>query len=572
MKIIYGLVRPDAGQIEWEGQQINIYSPAQARSLGINLVFQHFSLFETLTVKENIALAQPKTAKWDLARLAQKIRQLSDRYGLSVEPNRPVHSLAVGERQRVEIIRCLSQTTKLLILDEPTAVLTPQETEKLFATLQQLAREGCSILFSSHKLQSVRSLCDSATVLRNGEVVARCNPHLETAASLARMMIGSDVPESKERKARSPGSICSQVKDLCLKPEHPYGTPLQHIQFEVYAGEIVGIAGVAGNGQSELPAALSGQILSSKPEMIQLGEMPIGDCGAAKRRRLGLAYVPEERLEKGAVPNLSLLENALLTGYGQGLVRRGAICQHRLRAWTQRICDLFNVKQAGLDSTAGSLSEGNLQKFIIGREILQNPAVLIAAHPSWGVDVNATASIHVALIEMRDAGAAVVAISEDLDELLCAVGLAVCFQAKVWNIGAEGQFTMGAIFGSAVALAFPHLNNYGLLLLRILAGVVGGVIWGSIPALLKVRFNTNEILTSLMLNYVAISALNYLVRGPLKDPQGFNFPESATFSEFASLPTLVAGMRIHLGVLLAAVAALLIWGLLTRIFLAFKSG
>ncbi len=283
MKIIYGLVRPDAGEIEWEGQRVNINSPQKARSLGINMVFQHFSLFETLTVTENIALAQPKTAKWDLARLAQKIRQLSDYYSLSIEPNRPVHSLSVGERQRVEIIRCLSQTTKLLILDEPTAVLTPQEIEKLFATLRQLAADGCSILFSSHKLQEVRSLCDSATVLRNGEVVARCNPQLETTASLARMMIGSEVPASKERRNQPVGTVCLRVNDLSLQPDRPFGTPLQQIFFEVYAGEIVGIAGVAGNGQGELLAALSGQTLSPKPEMIQLGELPIGACSVAKR-------------------------------------------------------------------------------------------------------------------------------------------------------------------------------------------------------------------------------------------------------------------------------------------------
>ena len=417
MKIVYGLVRSDAGQIEWEGQQVNISSPDRARSLGINMVLQHFSLFETLTVTENIALAQSKHEKWDLARLANKIRQLSDLYGLSVDPNRPIHSLSVGEKQRVEIIRCLSQTTKLLILDEPTAVLTPQETEKLFSTLRQIADAGCSILISSHKLQEVRSLFTNATILRNGEVVASCNPQLETSASLARLMIGSDVPESIERKERSVGSVCLRVNNLTLEPEHLFGTPLQQINFKMYAGEIVGIAGVAGNGQAELLAALSGETPSPKAYTLQLGEMPIGHLGVLKRRRLGLAYVPKERLGKGVVPNLSLLENALLTGYSQGLVRRGRIRQPRLKAWTERICELFNLKKTSLNSPAGSLSASNLQKFIMGREILQNPSVLIVADPSWGVDVNATASIHKALIDLRDAGCAVLVISEDLDEL-----------------------------------------------------------------------------------------------------------------------------------------------------------
>ena len=417
MKIIYGLVSPDAGEIFWEGQRVNFNSPAQARMLGVGMVFQHFSLFETLTATENIALALPKTEKWDLSRVDRRIRILSNEYGLSVNPDRPIHTLAVGERQRVEIIRCLFQTTKLLILDEPTAVLTPQEIEKLFAILRQIAATGCSILFSSHKLKEVQSLCSHATVLRNGAVVQECNPQEETPASLARMMIGSDVPSSKQRQYQPPGPMCLHVQDLCLKPKNPFGTALQHINLQLHIGEIVGIAGVAGNGQTEFLSALSGEVICPQAEMIMLGEMPIARYDVAQRRRLGLAYAPEDRLSKGVVPNLSLQENALLTAYGQGLVRRGMIRFPKLKNWTVRICAAFNVKQAGVNSTAGSLSGGNLQKFIMGREINQNPAVLIAAHPTWGVDVNATASIHEALIEMRDNGAAVLVISEDLDEL-----------------------------------------------------------------------------------------------------------------------------------------------------------
>ncbi|RAM49871.1 MAG: ABC transporter ATP-binding protein, partial [Hapalosiphonaceae cyanobacterium JJU2] len=212
--------------------------------------------------------------------------------------------------------------------------------------------------------------------------------------------------------------IYLQVRDLCLESKHSLGTALQHINLEIHSGEIVGIAGVAGNGQSELFAVLSGEVICPQADMIRLGEIPIGDCDTLKRRRLGLGYVPEERLGVGVVPNMSLSENALLTGYSQGLLRRGIIRQRKLKTWTSRICSAFNVKQAGLNSLAGSLSGGNLQKFIIGREIQQNPTILIAAHPSWGVDVNATATIHEALIEMRDLGAGVLVISEDLDELL----------------------------------------------------------------------------------------------------------------------------------------------------------
>lgn len=417
MKIIYGLVRPDAGEIFWQGEKVNFNSPAQARMLGVGMVFQHFSLFETLTVTENIALALPKTEKWDLSRVDRRIRILSNEYGLSVNPDRPIHTLAVGERQRVEVIRCLFQSTKLLILDEPTAVLTPQEIEKLFAILRQIAANGCSILFSSHKLKEVQSLCSHATVLRNGAVVQECNPQEETPASLARMMIGSDMLSSKQRQYQPPGPMCLHVQDLCLKPKNPFGTALQNINLQLHIGEIVGIAGVAGNGQSELLSALSGEVICPKAEMIMLGEMAIAHYDVAHRRRLGLAYAPEDRLSKGVVPNLSLQENALLTAYGQGLVRRGMIRYAKLKNWTVRICAAFNVKQAGVNSTAASLSGGNLQKFIMGREINQNPAVLIAAHPTWGVDVNATASIHEALMEIRDNGAAVLVISEDLDEL-----------------------------------------------------------------------------------------------------------------------------------------------------------
>ncbi|MBF2071419.1 ABC transporter ATP-binding protein [Fischerella thermalis] len=428
MKIIYGVVRPESGEIFWEGKRVDITNPAKARSLGIGMVFQHFCLFETLTVTENISLGLPHSEKWNLAQVKRKIRLLSQEYGLDINPDSPVYTLSVGEKQRVEIIRCLCVATKLLILDEPTAVLTPQETEKLFLTLQQIAAGGCSILFSSHKLQEVRSLCTHATILRNGEVIAECNPQLETINSLARMMIGEDEGHGGQRGQENitlpppphhPTSpICFQVRDLCLESKHPIGISLQHINLEVRTGEIVGIAGVAGNGQRELLAALSGEVICPKADMIMLGEIPIGDCDVPQRRRLGLAYIPEERLGVAIVPNMNLLENALLTGYSQGLLRNGMIRQRKLKAWTRRICDAFNVKQAGLNSLAANLSGGNLQKFIVGREIQQNPTILIAAHPSWGVDVNATATIHQAFMEMRDIGAGVLVVSEDLDELL----------------------------------------------------------------------------------------------------------------------------------------------------------
>ncbi|MBV6624190.1 MAG: ABC transporter ATP-binding protein [Rivularia sp. (in: Bacteria)] len=425
MKIIYGLIPQDSGEILWEGNQINFATPEEARMLGIGMVFQDFSLFECLTVTENIALTL--RGKWNLKQVDRKIRFLSKEYGLKVNPSRLVHTLAVGEKQKVEILRCLCQNTKLLILDEPTAVLTPQEIDKLFATLKKLAINGCSILFSSHKLNEIHQLCTNATVLRQGKVVENCNPQKQTPNSLAELMISEDrkdralriVEEDNAKYSKYsyvPGDICLQVRDLCLPKQHPYGIALRNINFEVGSGEIIGIAGVAGNGQSELTSALSGEIISSH-QMIMLGEMPIGNFGVTMRRRLGIAYAPEERLSKAIVANMTLQENALLTAYGQGMLQSGMIRQSKLKAWTKRIVNAFDIRGGGLNSRAGSLSGGNLQKFILGREIQQNPIVLIAAHPTWGVDINACTTIHNALIQMRDSGSSVIVISEDLDEL-----------------------------------------------------------------------------------------------------------------------------------------------------------
>ncbi|MBD3885604.1 ABC transporter ATP-binding protein [Phormidium tenue FACHB-886] len=429
MKIAYGSVRPDAGVVEWDGQPVKIANPAEARALGINMVFQHFSLFETLTVTENIALATDKCQRWDLKQLAHRIQSLSNRYGLQVNPAQPIHTLSVGERQRVEILRCLSQVTRLLILDEPTSVLTASETEQLFTVLHQIAQDGCSILFISHKLKEVQTLCDRATILRNGRVVAHCQPKSETLSSLAQLMVGHSFSRRQTVKSPAIGAVRLAVNNLGLSPQHPFGKSLHHICFEVRSGEILGIAGVAGNGQSELLAALSGEYLC-KAQMIQLGNRSVGHLGVAQRRALGLAYAPGDRLGKAAVPRMSLTENALLTGYSQHLVKRGWIRRDRLHQWTQQIIDQFNVKQSGRSSKARSLSGGNLQKFLIGREVLQEPQVFLVAHPTWGVDVRSTASIHEALIQLRNSGTAILLVSDDLDEIF-----ALCDRVAVIHQG-----------------------------------------------------------------------------------------------------------------------------------------
>ena len=414
MKIIYGVVRPDAGTIRWEGGEVEIASPARARRLGIGMVFQHFSLFETLTVAENIALAlETEQAGDDLAR---RIGDVSARYGLPLDPARRVHTMSVGERQRVEIVRCLLQSPRLLIMDEPTSVLTPQAVERLFGTLRTLAAEGCSILYISHKLDEIRALCHRATVLRGGRVTGTCDPRAESSASLARMMIGGELPHPRHRAA-TPGQDRLVVDRLTLPSSDPFGTSLSDVSLTVRAGEIVGLAGVSGNGQQELMAALSGERPLADANAIRIDGRPVGTLAAGERRAAGLAFVPEDRLGRGAVPDMTLAENALLTAYAQGLVANGFVRRDAVRDYASGTIAAFNVKAPGPEAAARSLSGGNLQKYIVGREIRQQPKVMIAAQPTWGVDVGAAAQIRQALIDLRDAGVAVLVVSEELDEL-----------------------------------------------------------------------------------------------------------------------------------------------------------
>ncbi|MBX8486897.1 ABC transporter ATP-binding protein [Pseudomonas cichorii] len=418
MKIIYGVTQPDSGSIIWQGEALSMRNPAQARGLGIGMVFQHFSLFETLTVAQNIALAMGRSAGTP-KQLEPRIREVSQRYGMALEPQRLVHSLSIGERQKVEIIRCLMQDIRLLILDEPTSVLTPQEADELFVTLRRLAEEGCSILFISHKLGEVRALCHSATVLRGGKVSGHCIPAQCTDLELARLMVGDAEGLTAQYEKASGAAPFLKVEKLSWHNPDPFGCSLQDVDLEVRSGEIVGIAGVAGNGQDELLALLSGEqtLTSAQAATVRFADDKVGNLRPDARRKLGLAFVPAERLGHGAVPELSLTDNALLTAFQQGLVSNGLIQRSKVRALADEIIRRFAVKTPDAQTAAHSLSGGNLQKFILGREILQNPKLLVAAHPTWGVDVGAAAAIHRALIALRDAGAAILVISEDLDEL-----------------------------------------------------------------------------------------------------------------------------------------------------------
>jgi general nucleoside transport system ATP-binding protein len=413
MKIIYGSVKPDAGEVLWNGQPVQVRNPHEARALGISMVFQHFSLFDTLTVAENVWLGLGRGPS--LAEVARRIEGKAAEYGLHVDPSRPVHTLSVGEMQRVEIIRALLTDPQLLILDEPTSVLTPQAVEKLFVVLRQLAAQGCSILYISHKLHEIRELCDACTVLRGGRVTGECDPRQESNASLSRMMIGAEPPRL-EHRAHTQGATVLEVDRLTLERDSPFGVDLQDIALQVRAGEVVGIAGVSGNGQRELLYALSGEDTRAAPQAVRVAGQPAGRLGPAQRRRLGLHFVPEERLGRGAVPSLALAHNLLLTRT-DAVGRSGWIDVKGLRAQAQDVIRRYNVKAGGPDAAARSLSGGNLQKFIVGREIDANPKLLVISQPTWGVDVGAAAQIRGEILALSEAGCAVLVVSEELEEL-----------------------------------------------------------------------------------------------------------------------------------------------------------
>src|SRR5271163_768147 len=417
VKVMYGLIQPSAGELHWMGQKVVLSGPSEARTLGIGMVFQHFSLFENLTVAENVALGLPPTESF--AEISARLAETGRVYGLPLDPKREVWQLSVGERQRIEIVRALMQNPKFLILDEPTAVLTPQEADQLFVVLDRLKAEGRAILYISHKLEEVKRLCDMATILRGGKKVSTCNPQMETAASLARMMVGADIKEVKAAAGRQVTVPRLVVNDLSLEPDDPHGVKLQHISLELKGGEILGIAGVAGNGQDELFAALSGERLSQDPGTVVIEGIAVGHLSITQRRKLGAAFVPEERLGHGTAPRMKLSENALLTGHAaSGMVKHGFIDSAATLATVDRATETFDVRKAKRDPEAASLSGGNLQKFVVGREILRKPAVLVVSQPTWGVDAGAAAVIRQALLDLSAGGAAVLVTSQDLDELI----------------------------------------------------------------------------------------------------------------------------------------------------------
>ncbi|MEP1610508.1 MAG: ABC transporter ATP-binding protein [Roseobacter sp.] len=413
MKIIYGVVRPDVGRVDWNGSPVQISSPAMARQLGIGMVFQHFSLFESLTVSENMSLALPGS----LTDLAARIRTASLQFALDVEPNARVLDLTVGERQRIEILRCILQEPKLIILDEPTSVLPPQGIAKLFDTLRALAAKNIGVVFISHKLEEIRALCDTATVMRAGRVVGRVDPRKETAKSLTQLMIGQEISAPKRSITKTAGKTILEVSQLSHDPQTPYAPFLKNISLSLKAGDILGIAGVSGNGQGALTRVLAGEILTPS-ETVRFDGTGVGAMRPDERRKRGLSFIPEERLGRGAVPPHSLSENAGLTMHPRDILKWGFLRPGARQKRAEETIKNMDVRTNGSATAAQFLSGGNLQKFIVGRELALSPKVLIAAQPTWGVDVAAAAAIRQKFLELRDAGVALLIVSEELEELI----------------------------------------------------------------------------------------------------------------------------------------------------------
>ncbi len=449
VKMIYGIMQPDAGEIVWNGQRIVVPNPKAARKLGIGMVFQHFSLFEAMSVLDNIALGLD--AGIPARELEAKVGSVMARYGLKLDPHRTVSTLSVGERQRIEIVRALLLDPSLLIMDEPTSVLTPQEVEQLFVVLRKLASEGCSILYISHKLHEIKALCDTATILRGGRLVDTCDPKAETSRSMAEKMIGGNLKTIDKPAGRALGAEKLVVNRLTMPAQGHFGIPLQDLSFTVRAGEIFGIAGVAGNGQNALLLALSGEETTDDGDAITVDGEPLGRLNAKKRRLKGLCSVPEERNGHAAVPDFTLSDNSVLTARDRlGLAVSGLIRPGAARKYTGEVISTFAVKATGSEAMAGSLSGGNLQKYIMGREILQKPGVLVVSQPTWGVDAGAAAAIHQALVDLAAAGSAIVVISHDLDELL-----SLCDTLSVMNMGR---------LSPPMQVAEADINEIGLLM------------------------------------------------------------------------------------------------------------
>lgn len=419
MRVLYGLYQADTGEIRLDGQPVRITSPAVAIAHGIGMIHQHFMLVPTLTVAENVALGLPSSRRplTDLDRVSARIQELSERYGLKVDPRAHVWQLSVGERQRVEIMKALYRNASLLVLDEPTAVLTPQEVDDLFVIFRQMADDGRGLVFISHKIREVLALSDRITVLRDGRLVGTVLPGDVQHRDLAHMMVGRDVVSLQELPPNEVGEVRLSVERITVHGDR--GTDaVRALSLEVRSGEIVGIAGVSGNGQRELAEATAG-LRPPSGGSIRLDGVDVSRHSPAELRGAGFGYVPEERMRDGVIAEFSVWENVMLVDHRSdefsrfGFLRGGVIRRH-----CDDLVSAFSVKASGLDSPVRNLSGGNIQKLILARELSGRPRVLLVAQPTRGVDIGAAEYIHRRLVEQRERGTAILIISEDLDEVL----------------------------------------------------------------------------------------------------------------------------------------------------------
>jgi simple sugar transport system ATP-binding protein len=436
MKILYGLYQPDAGQILLNGQPVRIHSPNDSITYGISMIHQHFMLVNNLTVAENVALGlkSSREPRLDLDKVADRIRELADKYGLEVDPNVTVSDLAVGQQQRVEIMKALYRGAALLVLDEPTAVLTPQEVDDIFVILKHMARDGHALIFISHKLHEIFALTDQVTVLRDGRVVGTRATSTVTKADLANMMVGREVLLERKRPPAKLGEVRLKLENVStMRTSGKQG--LKNVNLEVRSGEILGIAGVSGNGQRQIARSVAG-LKPLSGGRITLDGQDVTNLPAAAMFNAGLSYIPEERMIDGAVKDFSVAENMILQDHVHPPFSKGIFLDFKyIAAHATKLIQTFNVKTPSRDTKVKNLSGGNIQKLILARELARKPRVLIAAQPTRGVDIGATEYIHSQLLQQRAEGLATLLISEDLDEVRALSDrIAVIFQGEIMGV------------------------------------------------------------------------------------------------------------------------------------------
>ncbi len=436
MKVLYGLYQADEGDILLNGEPVEIASPTAAIEHNIGMIHQHFMLVDTLTVAENVALGLPSSrgALTDLDAVSEKIVDLGSRYGLEIDPGATVWQLAVGQKQRVEIIKALYREARLLILDEPTAVLTPQEVDQLFGTLRQMTADGRGLIFISHKLHEVLALSDRITVLRQGKVTGQTTTEGATRHSLAQMMVGRAVKLAPDKPTVTPGPATLIIENLEVTGDRG-NVVVDHLELEVHAGEILGIAGVSGNGQRELAETIAG-LREATGGSITIGDVDVTNRRPVEVRKAGLAYVPEGRMKDGSIGLFTVSENLLLIDHNsKKFLDAGLLNFEAIRKHSQALVDEYAVKTPSLETPVRSLSGGNIQKLIMARELSGTPTVLIASQPTRGVDIGAAEYIHKRLIAQRAEDTAILVISEDLDEIFALSDrIAVMYEGQIMGV------------------------------------------------------------------------------------------------------------------------------------------